>query len=439
MAGVLRSWPPKHARLALFFAFATCFGAAIGLALAWPAIRRDDSARAWIPVVATAIATGGLGLAGVYFHRIRVLHEKFKETESYLAAIELESAKYRALLEGAADMVLVLDATTGAILESNARARSALGNAATLAERMSDADARLLNEALARSGTKTEPTESLPEVRVRDASGAMLDCEARLAAVELADRNVVHVALRDRTREREMEHELAVRERLSSLGLLTAGVAHEIINPLEGIGNHVKLLSRPDLSPEDRARHIDMVRHGFERIRDLVRDLLRFARPASARGQIDLADAIERARRLAAFSESFRAIEVVTSGLDKPFFVLGDAGRLEQVVFNLLLNAANAMKGRGRIFVSARRGTSGARDLELVIADEGPGIAPEHMDHIFDPFFTTGGGTGLGLSIAFGILQAHGGTLSARNRGEGGAEFTLRLPDPAGLRAKEAV
>ena len=79
------------------------------------------------------------------------------------------------------------------------------------------------------------------------------------------------------TREKEMDLQLAVHERLSSIGLLTAGVAHEINNPLEGIGNHVKLLGRPDLAPEDRARHLDLVRHGFERIRDIVRDLLRFA------------------------------------------------------------------------------------------------------------------------------------------------------------------
>ncbi len=436
MTRVVRSWPPKHARLALFFVFVATVGAAIGLAVAHFVAPVFDASRAWIGVAVAALATALIGFAGVYFHRIRVLHAKFQETEAYLAAIELESAKYRALLEGAADMVLVLDAESGAVLESNARARAALGTAFTLAERMSESDARLVGEALTRSARSTEPAESLPQVRVRDAEGNVLDCEARLAAVELADRRVVHVALRDRTREREMEHELAVRERLSSLGLLTAGVAHEINNPLEGIGNHVKLLSRPDLSPEDRARHIEMVRHGFERIRDLVRDLLRFARPASARGQVDLAAAIERARRLAAFSEVFRQVEVVTSGLDRPFLVLGDAGRLEQVVFNLMLNAANAMKGSGRILVAARRT---GRDLELTIADEGPGISPVHMERIFDPFFTTGTGTGLGLSIAFGILQAHGGTLSARNRPEGGAEFTLKLPDPSGARAKEAV
>jgi signal transduction histidine kinase len=109
-------------------------------------------------------------------------------------------------------------------------------------------------------------------------------------------------------------------------------------------------------------------------------------------------------------------------------------------VFNLLLNAAHAMKGQGRIFITARHvGASSGPELELTVADEGPGIAAEHMDTIFDPFFTTGTGTGLGLSIAFGILQAHGGSLSASNRAEGGAVFTLRLPDPTGAREKETV
>jgi K+-sensing histidine kinase KdpD len=117
-------------------------------------------------------------------------------------------------------------------------------------------------------------------------------------------------------------------------------------------------------------------------------------------------------------------------GLEKPRIVQGDAGRLEQVVFNLLLNASVAMKGRGRIVIRASCEEGDSPAVVLTVADDGPGIAPEHIEHIFDPFFTLGGGTGLGLSIVFGIVQAHGGTISAKNRAEGGAEFTLRFPAP---------
>jgi signal transduction histidine kinase len=366
--------------------------------------------------------------------RLREIETRLRENEASLDAAVRESRRSRALLDGAADMVLVVDAATGAVIESNARAREELGSPALLADLLSEDDAPLLRDVLASS-----TGGALTELRVRTTGGSVLDCEARLAPVDLGDVRAVHVALRDRTRERAIERELAVRERLASLGLLTAGVAHEINNPLEGIGNHVKLLGRADLSADDRARHLDLVRHGFERIRDLVRDLLRFARPAPPRGEVDLAVVVVRARQLASYSRQFRDIEIVEIGLDRPLRVVGDAGRLEQVVFNLLLNAAKATGGRGRIEIAAQRSIGGSRTIALTVADDGPGIAPDQLERIFDPFFTTGDGTGLGLSIAFGILQAHGGSLAARNRPEGGAEFTLRFPAPSAVRTGEAA
>lgn len=435
----VRSQAFQHARTVLVLALLAASGAFVGY-VAWRATAgRIGGAGPWPAIVVGAIAACSVGVAGSALRSARSLRRRFNELEARAVDAEREAARYRALLEGAADMVVVLDARTGRVLESNARAREELGATDSIVERLSEEDARALREALARCTTDSAPVQALSALRVRSASGHVLDCEARLALVDLPGARAVHVALRDRTRERAIEHELAVRERLASLGLLTAGVAHEINNPLEGIGNHVKLLGRPDLAPEDRARHLDLVRHGFERIRDIVRDLLRFARPAAARGEVDLAVVVERARRLAAYSEGFRGLEVVEVGLDRPLRVLGDAGRLEQVVFNLLLNSAKALKGRGRITITARRPGSDAFGIALTIADDGPGIAPENLERIFDPFFTTGGGTGLGLSIAFGILQAHGGSLAARNRPEGGAEFTLRFPDPGAMRAGEAA
>lgn len=423
----------QHTRLALWFVLVTAAGAGAGALV----LAQSGPSGAWLAAGVAAGTTGLLGFGGVLYHRTKVLHEKFRETEAYLAAIESESARYRALLEGAADMVVVLDARSGARRESNAQARELLGAAAEIEALVAGEDAAAWRAALARSAAEPGSIVPLPRVRVRGASGVELDCEARLASVDLADGRVVHVALRDRTRERAIERELAVRERLASLGLLTAGVAHEINNPLEGIGNYVSLLGRADLAPEDRARHLELVRHGLARVRDLVRDLLRFARPATTRDTVDLGDVVERARRLAAYSQVFRDVAVETSGLEAPLVVRGDAGRLEQVLLNLLLNAATAMQGRGRLSIAARRGADGS--LLLSIADDGPGIPPQDLGRIFDPFFTTGSGTGLGLSIAFGILQAHGGTLTARNQPEGGAEFTLRFPAPAAVATGEAL
>jgi two-component system, NtrC family, sensor kinase len=117
-------------------------------------------------------------------------------------------------------------------------------------------------------------------------------------------------------------------------------------------------------------------------------------------------------------------------GLDQPLIANGDAGRLEQVLLNLLLNAARAMDGQGRITIRGSRGSdaSGARWIELAVEDEGSGIAPADLGRLFDPFFSASGGTGLGLSVSYGIVKAHGGTLTAANRSTRGACLTLRLP-----------
>ena len=231
-------------------------------------------------------------------------------------------------------------------------------------------------------------------------------------------------------REQEVQRQLQIAERLSSVGLLTAGVAHEINNPLEGIGNYLSLLEKEGLDAERRTRYLDQVRHGFERIRAIVADLLHFSRPTSERGRTDLVAVVERSVAMAAYGQSFKGVTVERVGLEQPLVVSGDAGRLEQVLLNLLLNAARAMGGEGRITITGARTTdaSGASWIELAVDDEGGGIAPDDLGRLFDPFFSASGGTGLGLSVSYGIVKAHGGTLAAANRSPRGARFTIRLP-----------
>jgi signal transduction histidine kinase len=359
-------------------------------------------------------------------------------------------------MEGAADMLLLVDPASGRVRECNARAREELGLAGgapetlSLASIVADADMPRISAALREAASLPGSAASLAEIRLKGRGGRALVADARLAGIALEDEHIVQIALRDLTLQKEMEKKLQIHERLSSIGLLTAGVAHEINNPLEGIGNYLALLEREGADVETRRRHLELVRHGFARIREIVRDLLRFAPPAASAGEADLAAVVESALKLAGYSDRFRGVVVEVAGLERPLHVDGDTGRLEQVVVNLLLNAATAMdaangpatdsaigaatRAKRRILIRARRGLSGERgasEVELSVADEGPGIQPGDLARIFDPFFTTTQGTGLGLSVSYGIVRAHGGTLAARNRDEGGAEFIIRLPAPA--------
>jgi signal transduction histidine kinase len=351
-------------------------------------------------------------------------------------------------MEGAADMTFLVDPASDAVREANAAARMGLGIPAGpapspdappedgrsvphLAELFPGEHGERLREAVGRALASREP-EALPALRARHHDGRELVVDARIAAVDVSGERVVQVSLRDLTLQKEIERRLATSERLSSLGLLTAGVAHEINNPLEGIGNYLSLLEGDGLEEERRRNYLERVRHGFDRIRDIVGELLQFSRPQLGRGTVDLREVVERVLSVASYSKTLARVTVEQEGLDEPLLVQGDAGRLEQVVLNLVLNAARAT-GEGRVLLRGRSlaPEEGGPAVELAVEDEGPGIPAENLDRVFDPFFTTEGGTGLGLSVSYGIVKAHGGRLAASNRPGGGACFRLWLPREA--------
>jgi signal transduction histidine kinase len=258
-----------------------------------------------------------------------------------------------------------------------------------------------------------------------------------LAAIDLGDESVVEASLRDLTDRKKMERQLMIADRLSMVGRMTAGVAHEINNPLEGIANYLALLERESTPPEKRKKYLENVRHGFHLIRDIVRDLSAIARPEPEHEspdlrsrRADLTQVVARATAISAHATEMKSVEVRTVGLDHPFVVVGDERRLEQVFLNLFLNAGRAMGGAGQITVTATAvSADGAGDLiEVAVEDEGTGIPEENLTKIFDPFFTTARGGGMGLFVSYGIVRAHGGDLVAENRAPRGARFLLRLP-----------
>ena len=223
-------------------------------------------------------------------------------------------------------------------------------------------------------------------------------------------------------------------ERLATLGRLASGVAHEVGNPLGAITGYAEL-ARDRLRAGGSAEADDfLARIGDEalRIDRLVRDLLDLARPAEpAAGTTELAAPLEAALRLARVQPRFRSVAVEVALPPALPRVVADERRLSQVFLNLLLNAADAMGGAGRVSVGAAL-DGGA--VVVSVADSGPGIAASDLPRVFEPFFTTkagGQGTGLGLAISQEIVESFGGELSAANGAAGGAVLTLRLrPTP---------
>jgi C4-dicarboxylate-specific signal transduction histidine kinase len=221
-------------------------------------------------------------------------------------------------------------------------------------------------------------------------------------------------------------------DRLATLGRLSSGIAHEVGNPLGAITGYVAL-ARGRLRGAPHPEVDDfLARIGAEasRIDAIVRDLLDFARPAPpALGPVDLAVAVDAAVRLARVQARFRDVEVaVDLGAALPP-VIADERRLAQVFLNLLLNAADAMGGRGRVSVTAAADPEAGR-VTVRVADTGPGIPADDLGRVFEPFFTTkepGQGTGLGLAVCHGILASFGGAISAGNGAGGGAELALQL------------
>ncbi|MBK7642247.1 MAG: hypothetical protein IPJ19_04245 [Planctomycetes bacterium] len=427
--------PPTrgHQKLALYFLL-------LALALAWVAVqwmeqasepsgalvRLEDARRIAVTLIAL---TALLGFGGVLLRRIFVASARAREQAMWAEKVQAESHKYRALFEGSADMLLIVDPRTLAIREGNSPSRAELGPVVGLEDLLGAAQRTTLAEELRACAAAPGQTRTLTDLDLRASGARTLVADAHLAHISIAGEALVLVALHDRTRQRAMERELAMRERLSAIGLFTAGVAHEINNPLEAMGNYLTLLEKEELPPQTRQRYLGLVQHGFGRIRDLVRDLLRFARPEEAHAsvRVDLARIVANASQLVALSASLKDVAIATQGLERPLWLAGDAGRLEQVLVNLLLNAGKAQQGRGRITLRARE-LSAEGLVELAVEDEGPGIPPENLARLFDPFFGAGEGTGLGLAVSWGIVRAHGGTIAVENRTEGGARFVLRLP-----------
>lgn len=215
-------------------------------------------------------------------------------------------------------------------------------------------------------------------------------------------------------------------DRLSALGELSAGLAHEIRNPLGSLDGAVEILRRPELPEQTRQEFAEMAGKEVFRLKGLLTNFLEFARPqAPRRTLIEPQLLLESVAQLAGETAKMARVTICIEPASMAA-VSVDAEQIKQVLLNLVLNAVQAMPAGGAITLRSR---SGNGSVLLEVADQGIGIPEETQERIFDPFFTTrAGGTGLGLSIAYQIINRHGGHISVRNNPVRGVTFTVVLP-----------
>lgn len=276
------------------------------------------------------------------------------------------------------------------------------------------------------------------EYQLPIAGSGMHDYEARMVP---SGADEVITIVRDFTERKRAEAERHAREqqmvedqRLQSLGLLAGGVAHDINNLLTPIWTNIELLRLTRDNSPQTIEQLNAVVTATQRARDLVRQMLAYAgRHPMVLAQVELNGLITESQSLLRSSLP-KNISIQWELASEPLPIVADYTQLQQVVMNLILNAAEAFEGKaGEVFVTTRRQptatTSSGAEVALAVRDTGPGIAPEHLSRIFDPFFTTKtAGHGLGLSATQGIIRAHHGSLEVQSVVDKGTTFTIRLP-----------
>jgi signal transduction histidine kinase len=284
--------------------------------------------------------------------------------------------------------------------------------------------ARALNRREASRATHVHLDSDDKEIHYSISCYPIFNDDEVVGAVELS---------RDISPDIRMQRVLSQQEKLASIGRLSAGVAHEINNPLTTILTTAMLLQE-DLDPEDATyEDLDTITKETLRCRKIVTSLLEFARQTKPAKRVnDLNEAVGESLLLTKKQAAFNDVQVESrlSESVPPFSF--DKGQLEQVMINLVLNAVEATPPGGKITVSTTFLQTSA-SAEITVADTGEGIAAEDLEKLFDPFFTTKEtGTGLGLAISHGIIEQHGGSITVESIPGKGSTFIIRLPVSSG-------
>ena len=363
------------------------------------------------------------------------------ENVQLLGDVLRSRAELENVFNSLADLVAVTD-SAGRIVEANRAFAARVGQArdALIDQRLNDVLSPALAQWIEGERGVAAPSAVARGELVDERLGGTFDLTLTpLAGLDPAPGGLVLVA-RDVTVESRLEAERASLEsrlgqsqKLLALGQFVAGVAHELNNPLQGVLGHLELLRTSEMLPPALRRDLTLVYREADRAARIVRNLLVFAGSGRLRRRPLAVNAVvARVLHLRARAHKAACIQVrrdLADGLPK---VKGDGLLLQQGLLNLVLNAEQAMAGRGQLLVGTAMTEGG--QVTITVEDSGPGLSPDVKARLFEPFFTTkevGEGTGLGLAITYGIVKAHHGTIDATNRDEGGARFVITLTPEA--------
>ncbi|HEY2743955.1 MAG TPA: ATP-binding protein [Polyangia bacterium] len=398
------------------------------VAVVTSAKRVRDRARlaAWRLAAATTLTALIVGIFGVAITRQQRRAQALGDALKLAAATAALRERSEKLVESVPLGVLAVDAAARVTAVNPFLADRGARAGASLSEALPGlaGDERAALEALLAEARATRRTQTRQEVALTlDGKTREVDAFAIALARPLPDADCFLV-LHDRTDLKRLERTLVRAEKLATIGTLSAGIAHEVGTPLGIIsGRAEQLLTRvPDGEPgEAMKKGLSSILAQVDKVSTTIRQLLDFARarPVTVEA-VSPATAVDAATSL--LEHRFRQAKVVVATDAPPSLppLAADPGQLEQVLVNLLMNACDACAAGGHVTARARRADDG---VVLEVADDGSGIAPEHLPSVLDPFFTTkkrGQGTGLGLTIAADIVKNHGGSLaieSAPGRG----------------------
>jgi len=370
------------------------------------------------------------------------LEQQLKEYTSDLEKIierrtrelKLSEEKYRDLIENSPEIIYQID-SEGKVININKTAVEKLGYplAEFLGKKIYDfvpkeyrAKTRDHLKRIIKEGKSTVETVFLTK------SGTQVYVEINSTAFYMPDTGEFKYSrafVRDLSERKKLEAQIMHQEKMASLGLMAAGIAHEVGNPLTSISTIVQVFQRKTDDPFF-LENIKTLRNNIERINKIVRELVDFSRPSSYNFEnVQVNDVIKNAIGIAKYNRRMKDIEI-SSNLDPNLsFIRLIPDQLQQVLINIIFNAIDAIQdSNGRIHVSSHSSNS---KIEIIIEDNGVGIPKENLNKIFEPFYTTkkvGEGTGLGLSVSYGIIKNFNGTIEVDSEVGTGSKFTIILP-----------